>query len=144
MSLTKPLKFPAPDASPLDVDDIRKRLGQRIRKQREKKGYSQDVLAELSGLNRSYIGALERGEHNPGINNIMRVAEGLDIGIDQLFAKMPPDDKKLQATRIDPCPSARRAKIDRQQFLQLLQQCAADRPDLVIIYLERFGITFID
>ena len=49
------------------MDDIGKRLGQRIRNQRESKSYSQDLLAELGSLNRSYIGTLERGEYNPGI-----------------------------------------------------------------------------
>jgi len=147
MSLTEPLKFPAPAANklnPSDTEDIRKRLGQRIREYRERKGYSQDVLAELSGLNRSYIGALERGEHNPGINNIVRVAEGLDVSIGQLFKEGPMEKKKPHPMNIEKPFPAKHAKIGRKQFLQLLEQCATDRPDLVVIYLERFGTEFVD
>lgn len=128
----------------MDTVAMRKLLGSRIRDLRETKGYSQDVLAELSGLNRSYIGSLERGEHNCGIANIVRVAKGLEVPLYALFKKMLTGAEKRRPGTMN--TSTANAKIgaivDKKQFLLLLQQCARDRPDLITIYLERCGIVF--
>jgi len=129
------------------ITDVRKLLGVRIRDLRESKRYSQDVLAELSGLNRSYIGSLERGEHNCGITNIVRVARALDVPLYKLFNKVPAG---VQQRYLEPqtgesaaeADAVDRPLVNRKQFLQLLKQCAHDRPDLVAIYLERCGVAF--
>jgi len=128
----------------MDTFAVRKLLGVRIRDLRESKGYSQDVLAELSGLNRSYIGSLERGEHNCGIANVVRVANGLDVSLYKLFTKTLADDEKRRPKTIQNSGAIIRTIVDRKQFLQLLEQCAHDRPDLVTIYLERCGVAFRD
>ncbi|MFQ5644304.1 MAG: helix-turn-helix domain-containing protein [Thiogranum sp.] len=121
--------------------DVRKLLGVRIRDLRESRRYSQDVLAELSGLNRSYIGSLERGEHNCGITNIVRVAKALDVPLYKLFNKVPAGSQQRYLEPAGDSDSAR-PLVNRKQFLQLLKQCAHDRPDLVAIYLERCGVAF--
>lgn len=61
----------------------RKRLAQQVRLLRTNRGWSQEVLAELSGLNRSYIGTVERAEHNSGLGTIERIAAALETGIPQ-------------------------------------------------------------
>lgn len=54
-------------------------LGRSVRKHREAKGISQKKLSELADLDRTYISDIERGNRNPGIKNIARLAKALDI-----------------------------------------------------------------
>lgn len=54
-------------------------MGQRIRAARIDVGMSQEDLGEASGLHRTYVGHLERGEVNPSIINILKVAAALAI-----------------------------------------------------------------
>ena len=53
------------------------RLGAAVRARRHALGYSQEELAERSGLHRNYIGGIERGERNVGYLNLTRLAEAL-------------------------------------------------------------------
>jgi transcriptional regulator with XRE-family HTH domain len=52
-------------------------VGRRIRELRQKKGWSQEKLAEEAGLHRTYIGQVERGEKSIGIENLVRIARAL-------------------------------------------------------------------
>ena len=59
------------------MTDIRKTVGLKIRNLREKKGWSQEELAYEAGLHRAYIGHIERGEKNIGIQNLEKIARTL-------------------------------------------------------------------
>jgi len=56
-----------------------KRIGFAIRKEREKAEVSQEKLAELAGLHRTYIGGVERGERNISILNLISIARALKV-----------------------------------------------------------------
>lgn len=65
-------------------------FGEGLRKLRSSAGYSQEALAERAGIDRSYLGAIERGENNVALINIVKIANALDIAPHQLleiFAK---------------------------------------------------------
>ncbi len=62
-------------------------LGQRIRAVREKQGLSQESVALASGIDRSYFGGIERGEHNVAVVNLEKIAIALGISLKDLFKK---------------------------------------------------------
>jgi len=66
--------------------DIRSEFGKRVRELRSRSGISQELLADLAGLDRTYIGGVERGERNISIVNIEKVAAALHVSIEYLFA----------------------------------------------------------
>jgi len=73
---------PSHAGSPVLID-----LGKTIRQIRLKKGHSQESVALASGLDRSYFGGIERGEHNVAVANLEKIAIALEIPIKDLFKK---------------------------------------------------------
>jgi transcriptional regulator with XRE-family HTH domain len=61
-------------------------LGGVIRAQREAAGKSQEAFASEVGVHRTYLGAIERGERNPALRNLERIAAGLGTPLSALFA----------------------------------------------------------
>ena len=57
--------------------DILVRFGRRVRELRKKKGLSQEALALEAGLDRTYVGGVERGERNISLQNIEKLAKAL-------------------------------------------------------------------
>ena len=65
--------------------DILKKFGKRVRELRLQKGItSQITLANKAGLDRTYIGGVERGERNVGLKNIEKIAKAIGVSIDDL------------------------------------------------------------
>jgi len=64
---------------------ILSQFGDRVREARRDKGFSQEVLAERSGLHRTYIGTVERGERNPALVNLVRIADALEVDVSSLM-----------------------------------------------------------
>lgn len=60
-------------------------LGLAIRQLRSEQGLSQEGLAHEIGLDRSYIGGIERGEHNLTLMNLLKIAEKLGINPSELL-----------------------------------------------------------
>ena len=60
-------------------DNVVRKVGRRIKELRQKKGWSQEKLAEEAGLHRTYIGQVERGEKSIGVGNLVRIARALDV-----------------------------------------------------------------
>ena len=63
------------------------KLGNSIKLIRTSKGLSQESVALASGLDRSYFGGIERGEHNVAVANLEKIASALDVSIRDLFKK---------------------------------------------------------
>lgn len=60
-------------------------FGDRVRELRRAAGMSQEGLAEATGLHRTYISSLERGQRNVGLENIHLLATALGVPVAQLF-----------------------------------------------------------
>jgi transcriptional regulator with XRE-family HTH domain len=61
------------------MKDARVLFGRRLRELRKQSGLSQEALAHESGLDRSYVGGVERGEYNISLLNICLLAEALNV-----------------------------------------------------------------
>ncbi len=59
-------------------------LGKKVRLLRVTRGWSQEVLAEVSGLHRTYISMIERQDKNVGLDNLERLAEAFGVSIGEL------------------------------------------------------------
>ena len=57
----------------------KKLFGENVRRLRKNRYWSQEKLAEACGLHRTYIGAIERGERNVSLENIVEIARSLDV-----------------------------------------------------------------
>jgi len=67
------------------MEDIRIRFGRAVRQKRHKLGVSQEAFADLCGLDRTYIGGIERGERNVALVNIEKIARALRLSLAELF-----------------------------------------------------------
>ena len=65
--------------------DIKKQFWENIRKYRKQKGLSQEKLAQLAKLHRTYIWNVERWEKNISLENIVKIAKALEIKAKDLF-----------------------------------------------------------
>ena len=65
--------------------DILERFGQRVRELRKEQGYSQEGFGAACGLDRTYIGGIERGERNVALRNIDAIAQTLGITLADLL-----------------------------------------------------------
>ncbi len=62
-------------------------LGRAVRDLRTTRGISQEDLAHLSGMHRTYLGGIERGERNLSYANLKRLAQALDVPASDLLAR---------------------------------------------------------
>ena len=68
--------------------DIQISFGRRVRELRKQAGHSQEGFAHECGLDRTYVGGVERGERNVALVNIAKIAKALGVSISDLFGKL--------------------------------------------------------
>jgi transcriptional regulator with XRE-family HTH domain len=76
------------------VDPYLDILGKRIRAKRRELGMSQEGLAHEAGLDRSYVGRIERGEHNLTFVSLVRIARAMGCDVAALTVNLPPRSSK--------------------------------------------------
>ena len=60
-------------------------FGGAVRRLREQKNISQEALADLAGIDRSYMGGIERGQHNVALINMKKIADQLSLTLAELM-----------------------------------------------------------
>ncbi|MBC3898719.1 helix-turn-helix domain-containing protein [Acetobacterium malicum] len=105
------------------MEDIIKILGKRIRSYRIQLGYSQERLAEKSSCHPTYIGQIERGEKNPTIESIEKIAKALGISLSQLFEKIDTENQSDKA-------------IPAQSYELILSKSRSEQESIYRILLE--------
>ena len=63
----------------MPADPVLAAVGKTIRKHRQRANWSQERLAEGSGLHWTYIGGIERGERNVAVKNFLKIARALNV-----------------------------------------------------------------
>ena len=72
-------------------------LGQRIRELRLKKRWSQEGFADIVGVHRTCMGAVERGESNVSFTNLVLIARALGISLSQLLSGL---EQRAEALKV--------------------------------------------
>ena len=70
------------------MESILTRFGKAVRERRKRLGVSQEEFADMCGLDRSYVGGVERGERNISLENIGRIAKALGISLSERFRRV--------------------------------------------------------
>lgn len=65
----------------------RSRLAKNMRALRARDGLSQEALADLVGLHRTYVGSVERSERNVSLDNVEKLARALNVDICDILAE---------------------------------------------------------
>jgi len=68
--------------------DIKKKIGKRLKKLRLERGLSQEVLANIAELDRTYIPGIEKGERNVSVIVLEKLAKALKISIKDFFDEL--------------------------------------------------------
>ena len=71
-----------------EMEDIKIKFGQRVKELRLTKGYSQEKLAELADLDRTYIPGIEAGKRNVSLAVVEKIAKAFDLSISQLLNEL--------------------------------------------------------
>jgi transcriptional regulator with XRE-family HTH domain len=70
-------------------------LGRALRELRVRRGLSQERLAQNSGMDRTYVGGIERGERNPAYANVRKLAAALEVPPSTLLARAEEIESEL-------------------------------------------------
>ena len=73
--------------------DIVKVFGGNLKRLREEKGLSQEKFAEMCGMHRTYISAVERQRRSISLENVQRIADALDVETYKLFIDVDDSSK---------------------------------------------------
>lgn len=68
--------------------DIRVAFGERLRKLRKKRGWTQAEMSHVLGLDRSYLAEIEEGKRNVCLLNLKVIADGLGLPLARLFSRI--------------------------------------------------------
>src|SRR5690554_1206696 len=67
------------------MDTIQKSIGGNLKTLRRNRGYSLDQTAELTGVSKAMLGQIERGESNPTVTTLWKIAKGLQVSFSTLI-----------------------------------------------------------
>ena len=91
--------MPSPVADPNPSLSLRKVFARNIRLVRVQAGMSQEAMADEAGLDRAFVGTLERGQRNIAIDNIEKIAAAVGMSAHDLLDPALPERKGLDVTR---------------------------------------------
>jgi len=72
--------------------DLKQMIGARIKEIRVNRGLTQEYVSEQIDINPKYLSSIERGKENPTLNILIKLAQSLDINIDEFFSQIEIED----------------------------------------------------
>lgn len=84
------------------MENFAAQVGKNIKKLRNSKGLSLDRLAELSGVSKAMLGQIERGESNPTVTTLWKIANGLKVSFSSLIEEEKDNIYTTQKSKIKP------------------------------------------
>lgn len=84
------------------MDDINFIIGNNLNNYRKNKGLSLDKLAEISGVSKGMLGQIERGETNPSVSTLWKIANGLHVSFTSLLETEPSELVIIKKDKV--CP----------------------------------------
>ena len=94
-------------------------LGRRIRTLRKSRNLTQEQLGGKAGINYKHLGAIERGDENPSLSILTKIADGLGVEISELFTfhHEEPDPAKLRRMIVNSVNSLGDQEIEKLRLL---------------------------
>ena len=84
------------------MENLNRVIGDNLRRLRAEKGLSLDALAKASGVSKSMLGQIERGEVNPTISTLWRIATGLRVSFTSLVAYETGSSEVVRRAEVQP------------------------------------------
>ncbi|SMP72177.1 helix-turn-helix domain-containing protein [Anoxynatronum buryatiense] len=84
------------------MDDISQVIAGNLKELREQRRLSLDRVAELTGVSKSMLGQIERGESNPTIQTIWKMANGLKVSLTTLIDRNTPETVVVKRSTVSP------------------------------------------
>ncbi|TYS62696.1 helix-turn-helix domain-containing protein [Bacillus infantis] len=84
------------------MENIHKNIGGNLRNIRRSRGLSLDMAAEATGVSKAMLGQIERGESNPTVTTLWKIASGLQISFSSLMAEKSSEVSFASISRINP------------------------------------------
>jgi transcriptional regulator with XRE-family HTH domain len=104
------------------MDDLLRKVGDRVREIRKSRGFSQEELGERSSLHYTYIGKVERGEKNITLESLVKITQALDVSLEEFFSLVDP---KSDNTRLNPYIlnlfNTNRSVREQEQILRIIE-----------------------
>jgi transcriptional regulator with XRE-family HTH domain len=115
------------------VSDLLKVLGKRVHDLRAAREWSQEEFAHVSGLHRTYIGQIERGEKNISFDNLLKVSGVLGVTVSELLSGI--EDGGSRESKSRPEPGIQKAPHEDHRMFEIqklvtrlgVQRAAMDR-----------------
>lgn len=70
---------------PMEKSEIRNKIGERIKALRKRENITQERFALMTGINRSYLADIEKGNRNFGWDTLERIVKGFDMPLSEFF-----------------------------------------------------------
>lgn len=84
------------------MDFINSIISENLKRIRESKNLSLDSMAKLTGVSKSMLGQIERGESNPTVKTVWKIAKGLKITFTSLLSEVKSDTEVVKEGDIEP------------------------------------------
>ncbi|MGD6844369.1 helix-turn-helix domain-containing protein [Bacillus infantis] len=84
------------------MENIHKNIGENLRNIRRGRGLSLDMAAEATGVSKAMLGQIERGESNPTVTTLWKIASGLQISFSSLMAEKLSEVSFADINQINP------------------------------------------